>query len=92
MTQSNLIADALRDNGVDVELIQIKTSGDQSTQSLAQIGGQGVFTKKIQQALLDQKIDLAVYSLKDLPTAVIAGLKIAAVPKRGGSKGGHSGF
>ena len=82
LTQSNLIAKALRDSGVDVEVIQIKTSGDQSTQSLAQIGGQGVFTKKIQQALLDQKIDLAVHSLKDLPTVVIEGLKITAVPKR----------
>jgi len=50
---------------------------------LAQIGGDGVFTKEIQRALLDGTVDVAVHSLKDLPTLPVAGLVLAAVPERG---------
>ena len=50
---------------------------------IEEIGGQGVFTKEIQLALLDGRIDLAVHSLKDLPTAATPGLSLAAVPERG---------
>ena len=50
--------------------------------SLAQVGGQGLFTKEIQRALLDEEVDLAVHSLKDLPTLAIPELTLAAVPQR----------
>lgn len=67
-----------------VELVLIETHGDQiQDQPLAAMGGFGVFTKAIQQALLDIRVDLAVHSLKDLPTIPVAGLKLAAVPPRG---------
>lgn len=68
---------------VTVEIIEIKTLGDRDRNSpLAQIGGAGVFTKEIQKALAAGDIDLAVHSLKDLPTEHAAGLVLAAVPER----------
>lgn len=60
----------------------IKTSGDVSTDPLSVIGGKGVFTKELEEALLAGRIDLAVHSLKDLPTIVPEGLLIAAICKR----------
>ncbi len=60
----------------------ISTSGDRSRQSLAEIGGRGVFVIEIERALLDGGIDLAVHSLKDLPSAETDGLTIAAVLPR----------
>lgn len=67
-----------------VELVLIETHGDQiQDQPLSSMGGFGVFTKAIQQALLDNRVDAAVHSLKDLPTVPVAGLKLAAVPPRG---------
>jgi hydroxymethylbilane synthase len=64
--------------------VEIQTTGDQVRDvSLAQIGGEGVFTRAIQQALLDNRVDVAVHSLKDLPTIPVAGLVLGAVPKRG---------
>ncbi len=80
--QADWIAGRLRSLGADIELIVITTQGDTSTQSLGAIGGQGVFTKEIQRALLDDRIDLAVHSLKDLPTEPVDGLTLAAVPER----------
>lgn len=69
--------------GLNVELVEIHTRGDQDRESpLAAIGGQGLFTKEIQRALLDRKVDVAVHSLKDLPTAQASGLMLAAVPER----------
>ena len=66
-----------------VELAIIKTSGDQFVdRPIGVIGGKGVFTKEIEEALLRQEIDLAVHSMKDLPTELPAGLIIAAVPRR----------
>ena len=82
MWQSSWVKSELEKLGCAVELIQIKTQGDVQTGSLAQIGGQGLFTKQIQIALLEDKIDLAVHSLKDLPTEDIEGLKISAIPQR----------
>jgi hydroxymethylbilane synthase len=65
-------------------LVPIETVGDQvRDRPLASIGGEGVFTKEIQQALLDGRVDVAVHSLKDLPTQPVAGLTLAAVPQRG---------
>lgn len=80
--QAEWVAARLTALGVIVEMIHITTQGDVKTGPLGQIGGQGLFTKEIQRALLDNEIDLAVHSLKDLPTADVPGLKIAAVPKR----------
>lgn len=60
----------------------IKTSGDANTDPLSVIGGKGVFTKELEEALLAGRIDLAVHSLKDLPTIVPEGLLIAAICKR----------
>jgi hydroxymethylbilane synthase len=61
----------------------IKTTGDKLTEaSLVKIGGKGVFTKEIEDALLLRRIDLAVHSLKDLPTALPEGLHISAVTER----------
>jgi len=66
-----------------VELRVIKTSGDRFLDTPIQnIGGKGVFTKEIEDALLRQEIDLAVHSLKDLPTRLPLGLALAAIPAR----------
>lgn len=80
--QADWVAGELRKRGVEVELVLISTQGDVKTGPLGQIGGQGLFTKEIQRALLDEQIDLAVHSLKDLPTAEVEGLSLAAVPER----------
>ncbi len=80
--QAEYISNALRSLGHQVELVKITTSGDVSTTPLGQSGGQGVFAKEIQRALLDNRCDLAVHSLKDLPTEVIPALALAAVPER----------
>ena len=84
--QANWVAEQLAAHGVETELVFISTQGDQQQVGpIGQIGTEGVFTKAIQQALLADEIDLAVHSLKDLPTEVIDGLSIAAVPARGPS-------
>jgi hydroxymethylbilane synthase len=84
--QANYVAGLLRAVALDrsIELVEIQTAGDQVRDvPLAQIGGEGVFTKAIQQALLENQIDVAVHSLKDLPTIPVDGLVFAAVPQRG---------
>jgi hydroxymethylbilane synthase len=81
--QAEWVADQLRLHGRVVELVEITTHGDQQrSSSLAALGGEGLFTKELQRALLDQHIDLAVHSLKDLPTTPVPGLLLAAVPPR----------
>lgn len=66
------------------ELVEIETAGDQVRDvPLSVIGGQGIFTKEIQRALLDGRVEVAVHSLKDLPTQPVEGLVLAAVPARG---------
>ncbi|MBN2474664.1 MAG: hydroxymethylbilane synthase [Pirellulales bacterium] len=80
--QADWVATRLMGLGVDVELVPITTVGDTQQGPLGTIGGQGLFTKEIQRALLDDRIDLAVHSLKDLPTEEVAGLSLAAVPQR----------
>ncbi len=68
---------------LDVQIITIKTKGDKVLDSpLSRIGGKGLFTKEIEDALMDGSIDLAVHSLKDLPTALPPGLVIGAVTER----------
>jgi hydroxymethylbilane synthase len=83
--QANWVADALRRAHADlrVELVEIKTRGDRDRETpLAAIGGTGVFTKEIQRALLEGMVDVAVHSLKDLPTQPVEGLTLGAVPRR----------
>ncbi|MCB1254502.1 MAG: hydroxymethylbilane synthase [Austwickia sp.] len=81
-TQAGWVADLLRATGLPVELVTIVTEGDVTTAPLTQIGGTGVFATAIRHALRDGRADLAVHSLKDLPTAPEPGLVIAAVPQR----------
>lgn len=82
--QANWVKNALHQNGFASEIIVIHTSGDQNQQGpIAGIGSQGVFTKEIQRALIAGEIDVAVHSLKDLPTEKVDGLVLAATPKRG---------
>jgi hydroxymethylbilane synthase len=84
-TQAEHVAQQLRDAhpGLDVVLELVKTTGDVRTDvPLHQIGGQGVFVKEVQQAVLDGRADLAVHSAKDLPSVTADGLVIAAVPRR----------
>lgn len=81
-TQSTLVADRLRALGHAVELVEIVTEGDTSTAPLEIIGGTGVFASAIRDALLAGEVDLAVHSLKDLPTTPEPGLVIAALPPR----------
>jgi hydroxymethylbilane synthase len=80
--QAEWVASRLTELGAAVELVFIKTGGDGTTTPITQSGSQGVFTKEIQRALLDGRVDLAVHSLKDLPTERVDGLGVAAVPPR----------
>ena len=64
------------------ELVIISTEGDRSTESLASLGGTGVFASALRDALLAGEVDVVVHSLKDLPTAPLPGLAIGAIPKR----------
>src|SRR3954454_9194428 len=88
-SQSQMIADELMrmHAGLRVELVIIKTSGDQvQDKPLADVGGKGLFTKELEQALLDKRIDFAVHSYKDVPVTMPlvdqSNLMIAAVPER----------
>jgi len=82
-TQSGLVADALRAAlGREVTLVEVSTEGDRSTAPLASLGGAGVFVGALRQALLRGEVDVAVHSLKDLPTADENGIVLAAVPAR----------
>jgi hydroxymethylbilane synthase len=86
--QANHIAASLRAQGQQVEIEIIHTTGDKITDvPLAQVGtkggfGKGIFTKEIEEALAVGRVDLAVHSLKDLPTELPAGFEIAAITKR----------
>jgi hydroxymethylbilane synthase len=83
--QSELIAEALKHNhpGLVVETVLIQSQGDQLLNSpLWKIGGKGLFTKEIEWALLEHRVDVAVHSLKDLPTTPTPGLVVAAIPQR----------
>lgn len=85
LAQANWVKAQLESRHPDaqIELTVIKTSGDQFVdRPIAAIGGKGIFTKEIEEALLRNDIDLAVHSMKDLPTEMPPGLILAAVPKR----------
>lgn len=82
-TQATSVAAALTELGHEIEFVIIRTSGDISTAtSFGSIGPQGVFVREIEQALLDERIDVAVHSCKDLPTASPDALTIVAIPAR----------
>ena len=82
-TQSRWVAQRLQEaTGRQVELVEVTTFGDTSRAHLSEIGGTGVFAAALRQAVLDGDVDLAVHSLKDLPTAPVDGLVVAAVPQR----------
>ncbi|MDO5565328.1 MAG: hydroxymethylbilane synthase [Planctomycetia bacterium] len=82
--QAHRVRDELARYSIEAEIVPMTTIGDRQTSGpLATLGTQGVFTKEIQRALLENQIDLAVHSLKDLPTQPTDGLEVAAVPTRG---------
>src|ERR1700683_2501561 len=81
--QTDMVQALLSRAGADCEVVPIKTSGDRiQDRSLADAGGKGLFTKELEDALLDGRIDLAVHSMKDVPTEIPGGLTIAAISKR----------
>lgn len=81
--QANHVADLLRAQGHTIKIEVIKTTGDKITDvSLAKVGTKGMFTKEIEEALADQRVDLAVHSLKDVPTELAPEFALAAIMKR----------
>jgi hydroxymethylbilane synthase len=83
VAQSRQVADMITERtGRDVEIVGVTTLGDVSRAQLTQIGGTGVFVSALREALLAGEVDLAVHSLKDLPTGPAAGIVLAAVPLR----------
>lgn len=81
--QSRWVQARLAELGVEAEIEIIRTTGDKITDvPLAKVGAKGLFTKEIEDALLEGRVDLAVHSLKDLPTVLPEGLVLAAVPER----------
>lgn len=86
--QAYWCANQLKNAGIPVEVVLVTTSGDRwSSQNLSLLSlagsSMGLFTKEIQLALLENRVDLAVHSLKDLPTETTPGLTLAAIPERG---------
>lgn len=85
--QANFIKDLIEKAGHACELVYIKSDGEQDLVSpLYEMGVQGIFTKTLDAALLNNKIDIAVHSLKDVPTQLPEGLVLAATPERGNHK------
>ena len=85
LTQANSVKDSLYKSGCrrEIELVVIKTKGDKILgMPLAQIGGKGLFVKEIEEALISKKIDIAVHSMKDVPSQMVPDLCIGAVTKR----------
>ncbi|HUK29685.1 MAG TPA: hydroxymethylbilane synthase [Candidatus Acidoferrum sp.] len=81
--QAEHIAEQLGSLGIPSDIIYIKTSGDRFQQAgVNQIGVKGVFIKEIEDALLENRVDIAVHSMKDVPTEIPIGLAIAAICKR----------
>ncbi|MBF6594032.1 MAG: hydroxymethylbilane synthase [Thermaceae bacterium] len=80
--QAGWVASRLKLLGIDSQEVIIETQGDRERSPFAQMQGQGFFTKAVQDAVLLKKADLAVHSFKDLPSAPVAGLTLAAIPVR----------
>ena len=82
--QAGWVRERLAERRVAAEIVVIKTRGDAEVdRPLHELEGKGFFTKEIEEALLERRIDVAVHSLKDLPTRLAPGLALAAVPERG---------
>lgn len=82
--QANRVKDELINNGAQAELVYIKSEGDVDTKTpLYEMGVQGIFTRSLDIAMLNDKIDIAVHSMKDVPTRLPEGIIQAAVLKRG---------
>jgi hydroxymethylbilane synthase len=82
-TQTGWVVDQLRSRGHAVDIVTISTQGDRRDDvPIAAIGGDGVFVRELERALLERRIDAAVHSLKDLPTEETPGLTVACVPVR----------
>ena len=83
ITQTTTVAEALSGlGGFEVELVRVRTEGDINRAALSQIGGTGVFVAALRESLLRGDCDVAVHSLKDLPTAAAPGLVLGAIPER----------
>ena len=81
--QANHVAEQLRTRGHEPQIEVIKTTGDHLTEiAFAQVGTKGMFTKEIDEALSEKRVDIAVHSLKDLPTELPPDFELAAVMKR----------
>lgn len=80
--QANWLRAQLEAQGLHCELVRIETQGDREHTPFAKMQGQGFFTKAVQTAVLEHRADIAVHSLKDLPSAITPGLVIAAIPER----------
>lgn len=85
MTQSRQFIDSLKSHypDMDIEIKEIVTKGDRIVDvQLSKVGGKGLFVKEIEQALADKEIDMAIHSLKDVPSSMPEGFTIACVPER----------
>ncbi|MGC2445350.1 MAG: hypothetical protein WA409_18340, partial [Candidatus Binatus sp.] len=85
LAQAAIVRDLLTAKipGIDIEIVEIRTSGDKITSaSLADVGGKGLFIKELEQALANRTIDLAVHSMKDLPAILPEQFRVAAVLER----------
>lgn len=85
LAQASIVRDRLaaQISGIEIEIIEIRTSGDKMTSaSLADVGGKGLFIKELEQALANRTIDAAVHSMKDLPALLPEQFRVAAVPGR----------
>jgi hydroxymethylbilane synthase len=81
--QANHVADAIRAQSHEVSIEIIRTTGDRLQEvTFAEVGTKGMFTKEIEEALIEERIDLAVHSLKDLPTELAPEFALAAIPQR----------
>ncbi|MFT4245105.1 MAG: hydroxymethylbilane synthase [Micrococcaceae bacterium] len=83
LSQTTALAEELaRAGNFDFEIVHVKSDGDKSKEPLMQLGGTGVFVSRLRQALLDDKVDIIVHSLKDLPTYPEEGISLATIAKR----------
>jgi len=84
LTQTGHVAEAIRaaNKGIEVELVEIVTTGDRTVGPLLDVGGKGLFTEQLEDALRDGSVDLAVHSAKDVPTYLDDDLEISVVPTR----------
>jgi hydroxymethylbilane synthase len=82
LAQSGVVAGALRAAGHNVELVEIVTHGDRSSAAVVELGSTGVFVSELRERLVARDVDIAVHSLKDLPTLAPAEIALAAVPPR----------